>query len=144
MYWITFYDLDPKPRLWHQLAKIACRHDKVRTTHLITTKHGSVIAVAMVVTWLYLGELLLETVILGNFFFLNLDVFFQGRTLFWPYLRNDWSDWCDMKIKSIGWLLGIICDSSPMPLTLDVSRSDFENNCISGIVGLIDVKWKGS
>ena len=35
----------------------------------------------------------------GNFYFgkfslKNSDVFFQGQTLFWPYLRNGWSDWC--------------------------------------------------
>ena len=34
--------------------------------------------------------------------------------------------------------------TSPMTLTLDVSRSNFEMAPISGIVGLIDVKWKGS
>ena len=34
---------------------------------------------------------------------------------------------------------------SLMTLTLDVSRSNFEiASCISGIVGLINVKWKGS
>ena len=34
--------------------------------------------------------------------------------------------------------------TSLMTLILDVSRSQFQNSCISGIVGLIDVKWKGS
>ena len=34
--------------------------------------------------------------------------------------------------------------TSLMTLTLDVSRSNFDNRFISGIVGLIDLKWKGS
>ena len=34
--------------------------------------------------------------------------------------------------------------TSLITLTLDVSRSNFQNSCITRIVGLIDVKWKGS
>ena len=44
-----------------------------------------------------------------------LDVFFQGQTPFWPYLRNDWSDWCETKRKCIGLILGIICDLDLWP-----------------------------
>ena len=44
-----------------------------------------------------------------------LDVFFQGQTLFWPYLRNGWSDWCETKRKCIGWILGTICDLDLWP-----------------------------
>ena len=40
---------------------------------------------------------------------------FQGQTLFWPYLRNGWSDWCEMKRKCIGWILGTICDLDLWP-----------------------------
>ena len=74
------------------------------------------------------------------------DVFFQGQTLFWPYLRNGWSYWCETKRKCIGWILDI-CDldlwphSWPWPWCFKVK---FRNSCISGIVGLINVKWKGS
>ena len=47
--------------------KFACLRHKVRTTHRITTKHGNVIALVIVITWLDFGEVLLETVILANF-----------------------------------------------------------------------------
>ena len=49
-------------------------------------------------------------------FSLNIsDVFFQGQTLFWPYLRNGWSDWCETKTKCIGWILGTICNIDLWP-----------------------------
>ena len=52
-------------------------HNKVRTTHPITTKCGNVIALVIVITWLNFGEVL-------NFlmFWRILYVFFQGRTYF--------------------------------------------------------------
>ena len=34
-----FHDLDPRSRLWHWLKFFACLRDKVRTTHLITTRN---------------------------------------------------------------------------------------------------------
>ena len=81
-YWMTFiYDLDPRSRLWYWLAKI-CLHDKVRTTHPITIKHDSFIALVMVITWSDFGEVLLETYF-GKFSFKNSDVFLQLQTLFW-------------------------------------------------------------
>ena len=42
-------------------------HNKNRTTHSITTKHGSFIAPVMGITLLDFGEVLLETDILTNF-----------------------------------------------------------------------------
>ena len=45
--------------------KCACLHDKVRTTHWITTKRCSF--VALVPTWLDFGEILTKTNILANF-----------------------------------------------------------------------------
>ena len=68
--------------------KFACLRDKGRTTHRITTKCGSFVALVMVITWLDFGEILLKTVIFGKFAFKISDVFFQCQTLFWPYLRN--------------------------------------------------------
>ena len=47
--------------------KFACLQDKVSTTHRITTKHGSIIALVVVITWLDFGVVLLETVILANY-----------------------------------------------------------------------------
>ena len=44
-----------------------------------------------------------------------LDVFFHGQTLFWPYLRNGWSDRCETKRKCIGWMLGPRCDLDLWP-----------------------------
>ena len=38
------------------------------------------------------------------------DVFFQSQTLYWTYLRNGWSDWCEPKRRCIGWILGELCD----------------------------------
>ena len=74
--------------------------------------------------------------------------FFQGQTLFWPYLRNGWSNWCETKRKCIGWILGTICDldlwppSWPWPWMFQGQIS--KNSSTYRIVGLIDVKWKGS
>ena len=71
-----------------------------------------------------------------------LDVFFQGQTLIWPYLRNGCFDWCGTKRKCIGWILGMICDLDHWPahdLDIGCFNIKFRNNCISGIVGLIDV-----
>ena len=83
----------------------------------------------------------------GKFSLKILGVSLQGQTLFWPYLRNGWSDWCETKRKCIGWILGTICDiylwphSWPWPGCFKVN---FRNSSFSGIVGLIDVKWKRS
>ena len=60
-----------------------------------------------------------------------------------PWLDFGWSDWCEMKRKCIGWILGmyvtLICD-----LDLGCFKVKFWNSSISGMVGLIDVKWKRS
>ena len=45
------------------------------------------------------------------------------------------------KRKCSGWTLGLICDLDLWPHSWPWP---FLNSCISGIVGLIDVKWKGS
>ena len=47
--------------------KFSCLRNKVRTTHQITTKLGSFIALVMIITWLDFEEVLLGTVILTNF-----------------------------------------------------------------------------
>ena len=98
----------------------------------------------MVITWLDFGE----NCYFGKSSFKISDVFFQGQTLFWPYLRNGWSYWCETKRNCIGWILGTICDCDldlwPHDLDLGCFKVKFRNSSISGIVGLIDVKWKGS
>ena len=64
MYWMTLTqghgcDIDKQ--------KFACLHDKVRTTHPITTQLGSYISLVMFITWLDFGEILLEKLFLANF-----------------------------------------------------------------------------
>ena len=58
-------------------------------------------------------------------------MFFQGQTLYWPYLRNGWSDWHETKRKFIGWTLGdldIVTFTFDLThdLGLEFSRSNFE------------------
>ena len=72
------------------------------------------------------------------------DVFFQGQTLFWPYLRNVWSDWCETKRKCIVWVSYVILTFDlTHDLDLGCSKVKFRNSCITGIVGLIDCEMKG-
>ena len=54
----------------------------MRTTHRITAKHGSIIALVMVITWLDFGEGLLETVILANFLLKIRVCFFKVKHYF--------------------------------------------------------------
>ena len=75
--------------------KFACLHDKVSTTNLIILKHSSFIALVMVNAWWDFRDVMLETVFLANLLYQILDVFFQGQTLMWPYIRNVSSDWCE-------------------------------------------------
>ena len=83
----------------------------------------------MVITWLDFWRNYVENCYFGTFSLKFSVVFFQGQTLFWPYLRNGWSDWCETK-KEVHWL--------------DTGYNIWPWPFISGIVGLIDVKWKGS
>ena len=62
--------------------KFACLRDKVRTSHWITTKHGSIIALVMVITWLDFGGVRLETVILANFLLKIRICFFKVKHYF--------------------------------------------------------------
>ena len=54
---------------------------------------------------------------------------FQGQTLFWTYLRNGWSDWCETKRRFIGWYwVNYVTLTFDLTRDLDlvVSRSKFE------------------
>ena len=139
-----FRDLDPRSWLWHRLAKICL---SVRTTHRITSKHSSFIALVMVITWSDVGEGLLNTFILTNFFKNFGCVFSRSNTILaisqeW-LVRLMWNEkevhWLDTGHNMWPWPL-----TSLMTLTLDVSRSNFEIALSHGISGLIDVKWKRS
>ena len=69
----------------------------------------------MLSTWLDFGGILLETLFFVKFSLKISDVFFQGQTLYWTYLRNGWSDWCETKRRCIGWILGELCDLHHWP-----------------------------
>ena len=93
--------------------KFPCLHNKVRTTHPLTTKLGSYISQVRFITWLDFGEILLY--FFSGFSLKISDVFFQGQPLFWTYLRNGWSDWHETKWRCIGWILAEICDLDLWP-----------------------------
>ena len=66
MYWMTFPWPWPNVTSVASISKIAFQHDKVRTTHPITTIRGGCIALVICITWLDFGEVLLETVVLPS------------------------------------------------------------------------------
>ena len=115
---------------------------KVRTTHRITTKRGSFVALVMVITWLDFGKLLF----LANFLKKFRMYFFQGQTLFWPYLKNGWSDWCETKRKYtlVGYWVQYMTLTFDLTHDLDLGyfKVKFRNSSISRIVDLIDVNEK--
>ena len=123
--------------------KFACLHDKARTTHCITTKHGSFVALVMVITWLNF----LENCYFGKFSLKILDVFLQGQTLFGHI--SEMVGPIDVKRKGSA-LFGYWVQY--MTLTFDLTHDPnlgcfkvkFLNSSISRIVGLINVKWKAS
>ena len=86
----------------------------------------------MVINRLDFGGILFETLFLPNFLRKILDVFFQGQTLYWTYLRNGWSDWCETIEYRANYVI----------LTVDLIHDfdlwffkvKFQNSCISGIV----------
>ena len=141
-----FHDLDPRSRLWHRLAKICLSarlsenhsSNHYKTWHLYCPSHGYY----LVGFW----RSSVGNCYFGKFSLKISDVFFQGQTLFWPYLRNVRLMWNEKEVHRLDtghnmwpWPL-----TSLMTLTLDVSRSNFEISSYSGIVGLIDGKWKRS
>ena len=90
--------------------KFACPRDKKRTTQPITTKLRRYISLVMLITWLDFERNSVRKYFFGKFSSKISDVFFQGQTLYWTYIRNGWSDWCETKKRCIGWILGELCD----------------------------------
>ena len=124
----------------------------MRTTHQITTKHGNFVVQVMVITLFRFWRNLCWKQLFWQIFLKNFGcVFSRSNSIFWLNLRNGWSDWCGTRRKCIGWILGTICDldlwphSWPWPWS-NLTKVKFQNSSISGIVGLIYVKWnwKGS
>ena len=118
----------------------------MRTTDPITTKHGSFIAMVMVITWFDFGQVLLEIVVLKNFLQKFRMWFFKVKTLFWAYLRNGWSDVKWKGRASVEWWVWYVTLTFDLTHDLDLGcfKVKFWNSCISGIIDLIDVKRKGT
>ena len=111
------------------------------------TKRGSFIALAMVITWLDFGAVLLETVILANFLLTFRMCFFKVKHYF-GYISGMVGP-VDVKQKEralIGYWVQYVTLTFDLTRDLDLGcfKVKFRNSSISGIVGLIDVKWKGS
>ena len=125
-----FGDLDPRSRLWHQLAKI-CLSARSSENHSLDyhqtwqrhcTSHGYYL--------IRIWRSFVGNSYFGKYSLKISDVIFQGQTLFWPYLRNGCSDWWETKNEvprfDTGYNMWHWPLTSLMTLTLDVSMSDFE------------------
>ena len=85
----------------------------MRTTHLITTWQLHFPSHSYYLIGLWKSSVV--NCYFGKFSLKRSDVFFQDQTLFMPYHRNGWPDWCKTKRKCIGWILGILCDLDLWP-----------------------------
>ena len=118
-------DLDPRSRLRHQLAKIFLSarwsehhsSDHYKTWQLHCSSHGYY----MIRFW----RSSVGNLNFGKFSLKISDVFFQGQTLFWPYRRNGWSDWCETIRKCIGWTLLMHWSYCSLALSHRTVNSDF-------------------
>ena len=72
---------------------------------------------------------------------------FQGQIFNLLYLMTSWCNCYETKYECIHWKLGVICShqfwSWPWPWPC-IFMVNFLNSCISEIVGLIDMKKKGT
>ena len=104
--------------------KFACLHDKVRTTHPITTRLGSYIPHAYHLNRFWRNSV--ENSFFDNFVFKNFGcVFTRSNTLL--NISQEWLVWLTWSKKEVhlldtGWTMWPL----PMTLTLDFSRSNFE------------------
>ena len=119
----------------------------MRTTHPITTKHGSFIALVKVITRLDFGEILFENVILKNFLWKFWMCFFKVKHYFGHI--SGMVGPIDVKRKGsalVGYWVQYVTLTFDLThdLDLDCFKVKFRNSSISGIVDLIDVKWNGS
>ena len=107
MYWMTFWWPWPKVTAVTLINKnlLVCR---IKWEPLDQSLQNlvAIISLVMFITWLDFGGILEEILFFAKFSSKISDVFFQGQTLYWAYLRNGWSDWCETKRRCIGWILG--------------------------------------
>ena len=88
----------------------------MRTTDPITTKLVSFIPLDMLITWINIGEILMEYFCIGKYSLKNLDVFFFKVKLSFGHISGIvWSDWYEKKRKCIDWILGILYDLDLWP-----------------------------
>ena len=109
MYWVTFWWLWPKVMAVTLINKnlLVCR---VKWEPLNQSLQNFVDKSLWSWSSPDFGGILLETLFFAKFSSKILDVFFQGQTLYWTYLRNGWSDWCERKR-----ILGELCDLDLWP-----------------------------
>ena len=101
----------------------------MRTTHRITTKHSSFIALVMIITLGNFGAVLLKTVILANFLLKNWTCFYKVKHCF--AISQEWLVrlmWNEKEVHrfNTGYNVWPWPLTSLMTLTLDVSRSNFQ------------------
>ena len=124
-----FSDLDPRSQLWHWITKIACLHDKVGTTRP-SLQNLAAIPLVMLITWLDFGGILLK--FFFGIFCLNISDGFFFKVKHSIGHISGMAGPNDMKQKggaSVGYWVNYIWPSlltSPMTLTLDFSRSNFQ------------------
>ena len=110
----------------------------MRTTQIITTNLGGNIPLVMLITWLAFG-----VIFFCQIFFKNFGWVFQGQTVYWTYLRNGWSNWCETKRRCISWILDDL-DLWPHPWPWPRSlKVKVWNSLIWGKGWLIDMERKG-
>ena len=117
MYWMTFLWPWPKVTAVRSISKdlLACA---IKWEPLIGENHYKSCQLCCPCRGYYLTRFWRNSgknCYFGKFCIQISDVFFQGQTLFWPYLRNGWSDWCETKRKCIVWILGTIYDLDLWP-----------------------------
>ena len=110
MYWMTY------PWPWPKVTAVASISKNLLVCVIkweLLIRSLPKVAAVLLYSWLlpdYILEKFCCKLLFWQIFFQISDVFFQGQTLFWPFLRNGWSDWCETKRKCICWILGTICD----------------------------------
>ena len=119
----------------------------VQTTPRIITKCGSFVALVMVITWLYVLDILVTTVILANYPTKFGCVFFKVKHYFGHIsgmvgaidVKQKWS-------ALVGYWVQNVTSTFDLTHGLDLGcfKVKFRNSSVSRIVGLIDVKRIGS
>ena len=117
--------------------KIVCLQDEARTTQAITTKLGSYIPLVMLITWLYLGGILLEILSLLNCPWKFLRCFFNVKHSIAHI--SGMIGLIDVKRKggaSVGYWVNYVTLTFDLTHDLDFRffKINFQNSCISGIV----------